>query len=588
MVLLMVFQLAACGGGKTGSAKTDGQKMKPGTYTGTAEGMNGPIEVEVKVSEDKIEDVKVLQSQETGVLTDEVFRLIHDAVIKQQGLTCDAISGASTTTEAFIQAISDAVVKAGANLKAFKAIKLKPDDGVKIGQTDFDVVVIGAGGAGYCAAITAAEKGASVVLLEKMIVTGGNTMISGGEIAAPGCELQKKEGIEDSADKLYEDIMKGGDEKNDPKLVRVLADNALDAAMWLKNDLHVEFEDYLLFFGGHSVKRSMVPKGATGAELIKKMRKKAEELGITVYTGTKAEALVKDDAGKITKVDATHDGEKYVFTAKKGIVIATGGFGSNLEMREKYNPKMNDKILSTDSVGTTGDGITMAQNVGAELVDMQYIQTYPTCDPNNGRLLYVGDVRLIGRAILVNKEGKRFVQELDRRDVISEATTKQTGGCSYLFWDEPAMVASEVREKHRSEYDSLLKSGVLVTGDTIADVAKKAGVDEKGLEETVKRFNGFAKTGVDEDFHLEKRHKPEAFTKGPYYLMRSVPAVHHTMGGIKINTDAAVIDTAGNPIAGLFAAGETTGGVHGTNRLGSVAIADIVVFGRIAGASASK
>ncbi|MDO5695547.1 MAG: flavocytochrome c [Eubacteriales bacterium] len=572
----------------TGCGKSGGQSMKPGTYEGEAEGMNGPLKVSVKVSEDKIEDIEILSSEETGALTEEVFRQLREGIIGQQGLTCDAVSGASTTTEAYIQAVSDAVVKAGATLKNFKAVKLSLDDGVRIDRTDFDVIVVGAGGAGYSAAITAAENGADVLMLEKMAVTGGNTLISGSAIAAPGNDLQKKEGIEDSADQLYEDILKGGDNKNDPELVRVLADGALPAYEWLRDDLGVKFEDHLLFFGGHSVKRSPVPLGGSGEETIRKMRAKAASLGITVYTGTKATALVKDDAGKVSKVEAEHGGEQHVFTAKKGIVLATGGFGSNLEMRKKYDPSMDEKILSTDSVGTTGDGIQMAEMLGADLVDMQYIQTYPTCHPDTGRLLYVGDVRLMGRGILVNKEGNRFVEELERRDVISKATADQTGGCSYLFWDEDAMKDSKVGSIYKNEYNSLLKAGVLHKADSIEEVAEAAGVDPAQLQKTVDRFNGFAKAGVDEDFHYEKRKPPVAFTEGPYYIMRSKPAVHHTMGGIRINAEAQVLDKDGKPIQGLYAAGETTGHIHGTNRLGSVAIADIVVFGRIAGKGASE
>ena len=452
-------------------------------------------------------------------------------------------------------------------------------------KTDYDVVVIGAGGAGLTAAITAAENGASVVVVEKMAAIGGNTALSGGEMAAPGNWLQKKEGIEDSADKFYEDVMKGGDYKANPELVRVLADNALSAAEWLRDDIKVDFEDKMMFFGGHSVMRSLVPHNESGVEIIQKLKAKADELGITVLTNTKATELVETDK-KVTGVKATTKDGDVTFTASKGVVLATGGFGSNIEMRKEYNPEMDEKILSTCSPGSTGDGIVMAEKIGAATVDMSYIQTYPTCDITSGTLLYVGDVRLAGRSILVNKEGKRFVEELERRDVISKAVTEQTGGVSYMFWDEASMEASGVKEAHPEEYERLIKEKHLVKADTIEEAAAFFGIDAEALKKTIADYNQYAADGKDLEFN--KRGKLVAFGEGPYYIMVSQPSVHHTMGGVVINTNAQVLDKDGKAISGLYAAGEVTGGIHGTNRLGSDAIADITVFGRIAGEQVSK
>lgn len=247
---------------------------------------------------------------------------------------------------------------------------------------------------------------------------------------------------------------------------------------------------------------------------------------------------------------------------------------------------MDEKILSTNTVGSTGDGITMAEKLNAQIVDMQYIQTYPTCDPERGTLLYVGDVRMDGRSILVNKEGKRFVEELERRDVISSAVVAQTGGVSYMFWDEASMIASKVNVKHKAEYDNLIERGILVKADTLEEAAAFFEIDATELQNTVNNYNEYAKNGKDLEFN--KRGELTAFTDGPYYIMKSIPAIHHTMGGIKINTDAQVLDVDGKVIDGLFAAGEVTGDIHGTNRLGSDAIADIVVFGRIAGKNAAE
>lgn len=331
--------------------------------------------------------------------------------------------------------------------------------------------------------------------------------------------------------------------------------------------------------------RSLVPHNESGVEIIQKLKAKADELGITVLTNTKATELVESDK-KVTGVKATTKDGDVTFTASKGVVLATGGFGSNIEMRKEYNPEMDEKILSTCSPGSTGDGIVMAQKLGADTVDMSYIQTYPTCDITSGTLLYVGDVRLAGRSILVNKEGKRFVEELERRDVISKAVTEQTGGVSYMFWDEASMEASGVKEAHPEEYERLIKEKHLVKADTIDEAAAFFGIDAEALKKTIADYNQYAADGKDLEFN--KRGKLVAFGEGPYYIMVSQPSVHHTMGGVVINTNAQVLDKDGKAISGLYAAGEVTGGIHGTNRLGSDAIADITVFGRIAGEQVSK
>ena len=579
LMLVLVFGLTAC------ASKSAG--WKAGTYEGEAKGSNGPIKVAVTIDEAKITNIEVLEHHETDGVSDSVMTKIPAAIVAGQGLDVEVVSGASMTSHGVIEAITDALKKAGVDVDALSKIKVALAT-EKIDKTDYEVVVIGGGGAGLAAAISAAEHGAKdIVLIEKLPAVGGNTLLSGGEMAAPNNWLQEKEGIKDSVDQFYEDILKGGDNENDPKLVRVLAENALDGAKWLRDDIGVTFEDYMLFFGGHSVKRSLVPLNASGAELVKKLKAKAEEMGVTILTDTDAKKILsKDGNDHYDQVMALNNGEEVTFNASKGIVLATGGFGSNLEMRVKYNKDMDDKILSTTSPGSMGDGLNIGEAIGGVLTDMSFIQTYPTCDPETGRLLYVGDVRLEGRSILVNLEGERFVEELERRDVISKAVTQQSDGHSYMFWDQSAMDASKVNVKHKEEYDSLIERGLMVKADTIEEAAKHFGINEKNLAATVEKYNGFAKAGKDEDF--KKRGELVPFSEGPYYIMKSIPAVHHTMGGLMINTKAQLIDANQKPIDGVYAAGEVVGDIHGTNRLGSDAIADIIVFGRIAGEGAAK
>lgn len=581
LILCAAMSMSVVGCGSTSSSDSG---IPDGTYTGEGTGKGGKIVVELTMKDSKISDIKVVEHGETPGYADALDKMSAEMIAKNT-LEVDMVSGATLSSTGILQAVKDAFSKTGASADKLVAQEGEISKEEREAEYSADVIVLGGGGAGLTAAIEAAQNGASVILVEKMTMVGGNTLISGGEMAAPGNWLQEKESIEDSKEQFYQDILKGGDNENDPELVRVLADNATTDAEWLRDEIGVTFEDYMLFFGGHSVKRSLVPKDASGVELIQKLSAKAEEVGVITHLNTAATELVQED-GKVVAVKANFDGKEITYKAANGVILATGGFGSNLDMRVKYNDEMDEKILSTNSVGSTGDGITMAEKLGAQLVDMEYIQTYPTCDPETGTLLYVGDVRLEGRSILVNKEGKRFVEELERRDVISKATVAQTDNVSYMFWDEASMEASKVNVKHKKEYDNLIERGILVKADTIEDAAAHFGIDAEELKKTVANYNEYSANGKDLEFN--KRGELVAFTDGPYYIMKSRPAIHHTMGGVKINTNAEVLNTAGEVIDGLYAAGEVTGDIHGTNRLGSDAIADITVFGRVAGRNAAK
>lgn len=564
-----------------------GVEFKEGTYVGEAKGYRGEVKVEVKTSKNKIEEVKVVKNTDTPIISEAVAKKVPEQIVKYQSLRVDGVSGATGTSRALTSAVRNALKNSGADLKELnKKPVIESKKLVKETQKK-DVVVIGAGGAGLIAAIEAKNNGAqNVIVLEKMAFAGGNTLISGGEYAAPNNWVQVKKGLKDSNDAFYNDILKGGDNEGDPKLVRVLADNALSGAEWLKDYINMTFEDRQMFFGGHSVERSLVPLGATGVEMISKLLAKAEELNIPVLYETPAVELIVDK-GRVTGVKALSEEKEYTFLAKDGVILASGGFGSNLEMRVKYNKDVDENILSTNTVGITGDGITMAEKIGAQLEDMPFIQTYPTCDPISGALLYFGDVRLVGGSILVNQEGKRFVEELERRDVISMAIKNQTGNAAYQFCDEAQVKLSGVAEHHADEMNYLFNNKLLVKANTIKEAADFFGIDAAELEKTVEKYNQYAKNGKDLEFN--KRGKLTPFeAKGPFYIMKAVPAVHHTMGGVKIDENARVINTKGEIIKGLYGAGEVTGDIHGTNRLGSDAIADITVFGRIAGQNVVK
>lgn len=576
----MLFSLVAC------TKKDSGDnKIADGVYTGVGTGKGGDIKVEITIKNDTLEKIDVLEHQETEGF-DKAMDTLKDEILKGNTLDVDTVTGCTMTSDGFLEAITNALKEAKATPDMLRDITAgSVNVNKETVEETYDVVVVGAGGAGFSAAIEAKAAGANVVLLEKLPLVGGNTLLSGGEMAVANNWLQEKEGIKDSNEEFKQDILDGGNNIADEELVTVLTENALSAAEWLRDEVGVEFEDELMHFGGHNIKRSLIPKDATGISIIEPQKAKAEEMGIPILLETEATELIEKD-GKIVGVKAESKDKSYTFNTNKAVILTTGGFGSNLDMRVKYNPAVDEKILSTNTVGSTGDGIIMAEKVGADLVGMEHIQTYPVCDPITGTLLYFGDSRMYGHAILVNKEGKRFVEELERRDVISMAIKEQTGSVAYQLIDEVGLKESKLVENHKKEMDYLLKEGLLVKADTLEEAAKFFDINVEEFKKTVENYNSYVKDGKDTEFN--KRLLTNPISEGPFYLMKAAPAVHHTMGGLKINTNAEVINTEGNVIEGLYAAGELTGGIHGENRLGSDAITDIIVYGRIAGQNAAK
>lgn len=559
----------------------------PVTTQGTGVGKHGDVTVAVTFDSGKIKDIKIVKQQENPVLAAKVFTDLKQHVIDTNSVQLDAISGATFSSKGFLDAVADAAKKAGVTLskadkKAIKkVVKTLPK------ESSYDVVVIGAGGAGFSAAIEAKNAGANVVLLEKMPAVGGNSLISGAEMNAAKNWVQPKLGINDDSPELHaEDTYKGGDMKGDMNVIKVMTHNALDAAKWCRDYLGVRFEDdNLFFFGGHSRKRALIPVGHTGTEFITKFQAKADELGIPVITNMKAEELIKDKSGRVVGVKATMNGASYTFNAKGGVVLATGGFGANPEMVKKYNPKIDERFKTTDAPGTTGEALYMAERAGAQLVNMGYIQTYPICDPISGVIELIADARFDG-AIMLNQEGKRFVEELQRRDVLSEAILKQTGGYCWVLWNDKIGSISNTVKEHPTEYEAFTKQGIMATCDDLKCVADFTKIPFDSLKSTVNRVSSMTGKGNDKDFN--HRSGLVDMTQGKYYVIKAVPSVHHTMGGVRINEKAQALTAEGKAIPGLWAAGEVTGVTHGTNRLGGNAYTDIIVFGRIAGKAAAE
>ena len=426
-----------------------------------------------------------------------------------------------------------------------------------------DVVVVGGGGAGLSAAIAAKEKGANVVLVEKMLMLGGNTNYATAGINAANTKLQKKLGIEDNAELFYNDTMKGGKNVNNPELVKKLTTDSANIIDWL-TERGADLSE-VVFTGGQSAKRTHRPAGGQAET--------AEKDGIDVRTESEVTKLIKT-GDKVTGVEVKHKGETYNITAK-AVVMATGGFGANAKMVAEYKPSL-EGFGSTNSPAITGEGIKMVKAVGGDLVDMTEIQTHPTVVHKKTAMITEA-VRGEG-AILVNREGKRFVSELETRDVVSKAELEQTGKSAFLVFDQ------EVREK-LGAINGYVRKGFTVEGATVEELAGKIGVDAKGLVDTMAKYNGYVKAGEDKDFG--KTALPRELVKAPFYAIEVSPAVHHTMGGVRINTNAEVLTADGKVIPGLFAAGEITGGVHGANRIGGNAVTDITVYGKTAGENAA-
>ena len=439
-----------------------------------------------------------------------------------------------------------------------------------------DVLVIGAGSSGLNAAIAAKRAGAKVVLLEKHSFAGGNSMLAAGGYNAVGTPQQAKKGIKDNVDLYVKDTMKGGRGKNDPALVRILAEESAAGVKWLE-DMGADLSD-VKRSGGATVDRTHRPHGgmSVGPHIVDVLRAQATKEGVGARVNSRAVKLLLDKDYKIAGaiVHGKHSG--YYKIAAKAVVLATGGYGQNKEMIAVYRPTFKD-MTSSNNVTSTGDGIKMALNIGASMTDIDWVQAHPTVGLDS-RILISETVRGVG-AIMVNVKGARFVNELTTRDRASDAILHQPERRAWLVFDNDLYKSAKMVRG----YDHL---SMLKKADTVAELAKLCGMDAKTLEETVKSYNKFKKAGKDEAFG--RPDMPLGVEKAPFYAVAVAPGIHHTMGGVAITTESEVLDIQSRPIPGLYAAGEVTGGVHGFNRLGGNAIADTVVFGRRSGEHAAK
>ena len=596
------------------------------TYTGEAFGHDkeNPVKVTLTIKDKTITKVEVDASHETNGIGSKAAETMPGAIVAANSLEVDGVSGATQTSKAIIEAATAALKQAGLEPSDLVSKNTSTTKAKDIEET-VDVVVVGAGGAGMTAAITATDAGKKVIVVESQPIAGGNSVRSTGGMNAAKTAYQDKnefkeaagvektlataaekyadnatitalaatvksqwdayqanpQGYFDSVELMELDTLIGGKGKNNPELVKALAENSAAAIEWLAS-IGADVKN-VGAFGGASVKRIHRPVNAdgkvtaVGAYIVPILEKNLQDRNVQFLFDTTANEIIMKD-GKAVGIKATgKDGNKVTINAKS-VVIATGGFGANAEMVEKYKPELKG-FATTNAEGAQGQGIDMATAVGAATVDMDQIQIHPTVhieEDGNAHLITEG-LRGDG-AILVNAEGKRFYDEVSTRDKVSAAIIAQPEKSAWLVVDQSMVDKSAVIAGY-------IKSGYTVTGATYEELAKAMGVDETTFVSTMNTWNQAVEAKSDAEFNRTSFANP--LTAAPYYAIKITPAVHHTMGGIVINPKAEVLNEKGEAISGLFAAGEVTGGVHGANRLGGNAVADFTVFGRIAGQSAA-
>lgn len=604
------------------SASTSSDAGVSGDFTGTAKGFGGDVSVTLTLTDGAITGCTAEGKDETEGVGSQAIAKMPGEIAESGSIAVDGVSGATLTSTAIKEAAAAALTAAGLNPDDYKTA-VENDTTAEDSTVDADVVVVGAGGAGMTAAITAAAEGKSVVILESQSMVGGNSvratggMNAGKTVYQDENEFGESAGVEktlktaaekyadnetitalaktvseqwaayqanptgyfDSVELMELDTMIGGKGINDPELVETLCANSADAIDWL--DEHGITLHNVSSFGGASVKRIHRPVNAegktvsVGSYMIPLLQENCEKAGVKMMLDTTATEILTDANGAAVGVKATGASGETVTVNAKAVVLATGGFGANLDMVVKYKPELKG-FMTTNAPGIQGQGIEMAQAIGAATVDMDQIQIHPTVEANTAALITEG-LRGDG-AILINEEGQRFIDEVGTRDVVSAAEIAQTGSYSWLVVDQAMVDASSVIQGY-------IKKGYTVTGETYEELGEAMGVDAAAFAETMEKWNGYVEAKNDPDFGRTSFANP--LNTAPYYAVKVTAGVHHTMGGLKINANTEVLNEKGEVIPGLFAAGEVTGGVHGANRLGGNAVADFTVFGRIAGAAAS-
>ena len=550
------------------------------TVTVTKPGVFGEdVVVEVVADAGTIYSVTVVENNETMGIGSMAVDELPGKIVEAQSAEIDGVSGATMTSNAIKAAVAEALEQIGFVGGGAAAV---PAEAVEVEKTpvelECDVVVVGAGGAGLTATVRATQEGAKVLVVEKMGMVGGNSLRAEGGMNAANTHYEAELGLTDSTVENYiEDTLRLGHYLADPELVRTLEENGAEAIEWL-DSIGAPLPEVEATGGAQGRKYLHKPEGGlpVGEYLVDKLKHQIADLGVEVMLKTRATEILMEDGQAVGVI--AEDAEHIYTIRAKAVVLATGGFGANFELMSSFNPSLANAV-TTNHAGATGDGIALAEAVGAATVDMEQIQLHPTVIQSNG-LLVSESLRSHG-AILVNAEGKRFVNDMDGRDVVSQAELKQPGAYAFIIFDQK--LVDEVKLTHK-----FIAGGYTVQGDTYEELGQAMGLEGEAVQNFVQQmetWNASVAEGEDKDFG--RKGVDQDLSVAPFYAIKIAPGIHHTMGGIKINTLAQVISTEGEVIPGLFACGETTGGIHGGNRVGGNAVADFTIFGRIAGQNAA-
>lgn len=620
-----------------GIAVEENVEFNPGVYEVDAKGHNGDFKVKVTLSKDRIEDIDIDTKSETKGISEPAFERIPAQILAGQTLNVDVVSGASDTSNGILDSVATAIKQSGGDPDILKK-RPKPDaNAVALPQEyNVDVAIVGAGGAGLTAAASTLQANKTALVLEKFPSTGGNTVRAGGPVNAADPEWQKqfaalpgeadtlkaildtdlneidveyrddfvklqgqiKDYLDGKHDYLFDSStwheiqtylggkrvdLNGQEIHGNYDLVKTLTDNALDSVKWLA-DLGVEFDmSEVTMPVGAKWRRGHKPTEPLGFAFIRVLSEFVKNNGGQILTETRATKLLTDENGKVVGVKARNASGQEVIVHAKAVILAAGGFGANTKMVQKYNTyweDIDDDIATTNSPAITGDGIELGTAVGADLVGMGFSQMMPVSDPVTGEL-FTGIQTPPANFIMVNQEGKRFVNEYEGRDVLAKAAIKN-GSLFYLIADNE--IKKTAYNTSEEKLEEQVKAGTLYKDDTLEGLAKQLNMDPSVLVDTINKYNSY----VDDDYDPEfgKNVFDLKVLHAPFYATPRKPAIHHTMGGLKIDTKAHVLDAQNQAIKGLYAAGEVAGGLHAGNRLGGNSLADIFTFGRIAAKTA--